>query len=69
MVYTLLVEQLERFVLAERQVAVTALAAGARDVKVPSYQETREKFDNWLTSLPERIDPERAELMQVLGVA
>lgn len=63
------VEELERRALAERQAAVTALAAGARDVTVPDPDELRRDFDAALRRAPKMLDPVEFELRRRLGVA
>jgi hypothetical protein len=64
----LLLEQLERAVLTERQVAVAMLAAGAKDVTVPDVGQAREEFLAALLAEPSKADAGQLELMRALGV-
>lgn len=70
MVYALHVEQLERAVLAERQVAAVLLAAGAKEVTLPTLESARDEFEASLVaeSKQRTLSPELAELREVLGV-
>ena len=68
----LLVEQLERHVLADRQAAAVLMAAGAKDVKLPDLAEKRALLDAALVQEPRRltvVDIEQWELRRALGVA
>lgn len=67
----LLLDQIERQVLADRHVAAVLMAAGAKDVKLPTFQEQRALFDSALEAAPtfSRISTEQMELRQALGVA
>lgn len=68
----LLIEQLERNVLADRHVAAVFMAAGAKDVTLPVLQEKRQLFDAALVEEPKVlsvVDSERWELRRALGVA
>lgn len=68
----LLLEQLERNVLADRQVAAVFMAAGSKDVQLPQLQEQRAVFDAALVEVPKpgkKIDAEQLELRRALGVA
>jgi hypothetical protein len=64
----LLLEQLERSVLTERQVTVAMLAAGAKDVTVPDVGQAREEFMAALLAEPGEVDVGQLELMRALGV-
>ena len=66
--YVLLVESLERHVLAERLVAATMVAAGAENVDVQSVDEARATFEAALVAEPVPESP-RAALLRELGVA
>lgn len=65
--YVLNVERRERSALAEQQVAATLLAAGAKDVTIPSVTGAVAEFDAALAAEPV---PESAEMrrLRVLGV-
>lgn len=68
--YTVQVEQLERWIVGERQVAATLMAAGADGVEMPSLSEARDAFDSALDE-PFAFsveDPERGELLEALGL-
>lgn len=68
----LLLDQVERLVLADRHVAAVLLAAGAKDVTLPTFAERRLVFDEALTAEPKRleaVDSEQMELRRALGVA
>jgi hypothetical protein len=69
-VYALIVERLERHVLAERHVAAVMAAAGAKKVTVPTFETERGKLDRLLGEGPERRqrDPEQAALIAALGL-
>ena len=70
--YVLLVDQLERQVLADRQVAATLLAAGASGVELPDVADKRRLFDAALVEEPRPVTPiddEQWELRRALGVA
>lgn len=69
MVYTLLLERIERQVASERQVAAVFMAAGAKKVKLPDYESERSRFDAALVAEPKAQDVATRELLQVLGVA
>lgn len=67
----LLLDQLERQVLADRHVAAVLMAAGAKDVKLPVLHEQRELFDAALVEEPsptKQISTEQMELRRALGV-
>jgi hypothetical protein len=68
----LLLDELERQVLADRHVAAVLMAAGAKDVTLPSLQEQRQLFDAALSAEPTpltAVDSEQMELRRALGVA
>lgn len=60
--------RLEAHALAERQVAATLLAAGAKDVELTDPVAERERFDAWLHS-PLGSDRAKERLLAELGVA
>jgi len=64
--YVLLVEQLERRTLVERQVAAVLRAADA-DVEEPDAATARERFDAALIAAPVPESP-NARLLRELGV-
>lgn len=68
-VYAMCVERIERQVLADRQIVGVFLAAGAKGVDLPSLDEAIAEFDAQLVAEPKQVDPEKYELMRVLGVA
>jgi len=65
--YVLLVEQLERRTLVERQVAAALRAAGAEGVEEPDCVGAREQFDAALVAAPVPESP-NARLLRELGV-
>ena len=65
--YVLLVEQLERRTIVERQVAAVLRAAGA-DVEEPDCADARVRFDAALVAAPVPESP-NARLLRELGVA
>lgn len=71
--YVLLLDQLERLLLADRHVAAVLIAAGAEGVTLPTYQERRALFDAALVAEPTQqaneVDDEQMELRRALGVA
>lgn len=72
--YVLLLDQMERQVLADRQVAAVLMAAGAKDVRLPSLAEKRAEFDEALAAEPKPsavslLSDEQRELREALGVA
>jgi hypothetical protein len=70
-VYALIVERLERHVIAERQVAAVMAAAGAKRVEVPTFDAERARLDRLLDDqpTPRRVyDPEQAALIAALGL-
>lgn len=65
----LLIERLERHVLAERQVAMIAQLGGAKGVTVPTFDVERAKVDRLLEEAPRReYEPEQAALIAALGL-
>lgn len=73
--YLILTEDLERHVLAERQVAAVYQASGRYEpMPLPTLLESRTRFEEALVAEPVRVavsalDREQLELRQVLGVA
>lgn len=65
--YVLLLDQLERWVMAERQVSAVLLAAGA-EVEMPTLGEARERFDEALDAPFERVDLEQLRLREAVGL-
>jgi hypothetical protein len=67
----LLLDRIERQVLADRQVAATFLTAGAKGVTLPDFEERRALFDAALVEEPRErlIDSDQMELRRALGVA
>ena len=63
----LLLDQVERWVLAERHVAAVLKAAGA-DVDMPTFAEARANLDELLVSEFDRIDPRAGELRAAVGL-
>lgn len=64
-------ERVERQALVERQIAAVFMAAGQKDVELPSLQEVRERFDAALVEEPRPLAPvdvEQMELRKALGV-
>jgi hypothetical protein len=58
--------------LADRHVAAVLIAAGAKDVTLPTFHDQRALFDEALTAEPkvlEAVDSEQMELRRALGVA
>jgi hypothetical protein len=65
------VERLERHVLAERQVAATMKAAGAKRVDVPAFDRLKARIDRELgADLTRRrvYDQETSELLAAIGL-
>lgn len=70
--YVVLLDQLERHVLADRHVAAVLMAAGQKDVTLPDLAEKRAVFDAALVEEPKvlaAVDSEQWELRRALGVA
>lgn len=67
----LLLDNLERHVLAERHIAAVMIAAGAEGVTLPEFFEQRELFDASLIEPPRAavVDSEQMQLRRALGVA
>jgi hypothetical protein len=63
------VEALERRVTAERLVAVTAMAGGAKDVTMPDPDKVRAEFDAALEAEPRVVAVDELALRRRLGVA
>jgi hypothetical protein len=70
LVYALVVERLERHVLAERQVAMIAKLGGAKSVEVPTFAAELGKLDRLLgeDETRKRRDPEQQALIEALGL-
>lgn len=67
--YLLLLERLERHVIAERQVAATMKAGGAKDVDVPTFEAERQRLDRALGQAERKYrDPEQQALIDALGL-
>lgn len=69
--YVLLVEQLERQVTADRQVAAVFIAAGAKKVELPQLPEQRRLLEAALVEEPRvltSVDSKQMELRRALGV-
>lgn len=67
--YALIVERLERHVIAERQVAAVYLAAGGKGVTLPTFESELVRLDRMLTDVPRREYPaEQAALIAALGL-
>lgn len=64
----MLLDDLDRQVAAERQVAAVFLAAGAKNVEMPTYEAARARFDEALRAEPQKVDRDRDELLRALGV-
>ena len=66
------VEQLEVAVGVERQIVATLLAAGAKDLVLPTIEQYRADYDAALLVEPVRMtkaDSDRTHLHRALGVA
>ena len=66
--YVLLLDKLERQVLADRGAAATLMAAGAKGVTFPTLAEQRAMFDAALAEDPKAEDTEQQQLRKALGV-
>lgn len=72
MAYVLLLDRLERQVLADRQVAALQAVMSGQGGDLPSFDEQRARFDALLTEEPKAltvVDREQWELRRALGVA
>jgi hypothetical protein len=63
----LLLSELERHVLVERQIAGALIAAGGQDIELPNYAESRAEFEFELTAEPQP-ESDKAKLLRELGV-
>ena len=63
-----MVEQIERQILSERQIAAVLKAAGAEDVEMPILDEVRAEFDAALVAAPVP-ESKSVRLLRELGVA
>lgn len=67
--YTLILERLERHVLAERQVAAIMRAGGAKRAVAPTFDAERARLDRLLDVAPRRsYPPAQARLIAALGL-
>ena len=65
-----MLDQLERWVLAERQMSVALIVAGAKDVDLPTLAEARERLDEaldapFVLTVP---DAEQLALREAVGL-
>lgn len=69
--YVLLVEQLERQVLADRQIAALQLVMSGQGGDLPTLPDVLTKFDEALLALPAAAgaDDEQLRLRRALGVS
>jgi hypothetical protein len=68
-VYALILERLERHVIAERQVAVIAKLGGDKRAKLPTFDGERAKLDRLLELHERKRYPRaQAELIAALGL-
>ncbi len=68
----LLLDQVERQTLADRQVAAAFMAAGAKGVDLPTFAEQRQLLDASLEADLQAVeggDSDQMELRRALGVA
>lgn len=68
-VYALLIEKLERQVLAELQVVAVLMAAGQKGLSWPTIDERRAALDAALIAVPQSVDSEQQQLRRALGVS
>jgi hypothetical protein len=69
--YLLLVEQVERQTLADRQVAAFQMVMSGEGGQLPTVAEARQQLDAALIAVPVEataVDVEQAELRRALGV-
>ena len=68
-----MLDQLERQTLADRHVAAVFMAAGAKEVDLPTIADQRRLLDaalvDDLKSAASEVDTEQMELRRALGVA
>lgn len=64
----MLLERIDRQVEAERHVAAVFMAAGAKNVTLPTVEDARQHFLTALHAEPTVIDRDREELLRALGV-
>lgn len=69
--YVLLVEQLERQVLADRQIAALQFVMSGEGGDLPTLAESVAQFDEALVAAPQPadVDDEQMRLRRALGVA
>lgn len=67
--YSLILERLERHVLAERHVAAVMRAAGSKSARAPTFADERARLDRLLDVAPRRTyPPDQARLIAALGL-
>lgn len=66
--YALLVERLERQVLADRQVIASFMAAGAKGLHMPDVNESLAELDAALAAEPDPVVSGREVLEEALGL-
>lgn len=66
--YALLLEQVEKRTLAERQVVATLLGAGAKNLTMPDVDEAITSFDEALNEAPKATKRRNLVLLDALGV-
>lgn len=66
LVYAEHIARLERRVMAERQIAAVLLAAGAKDVPMPTMAQSRDEFDAALLDPPLVLDQTEVAWLQLM---
>lgn len=66
--HSLLLERLFLKVATERQVSVVLLAAGAKGIEVPTYDEAKAELEEALVRVPKVEDEKRFQLLKALGL-
>ena len=46
--YLIVIEDLKKRLLSDRQIIAMCITAGAKDLTLPDIDEERKKFDDWL---------------------
>jgi hypothetical protein len=69
LVYSHHVDIIERRTATQQIVAVTALAAGAKDVTIPDPDQARAEYDAYLVAEPSQVDQTQRRTLRALGVA